>query len=84
MAECNIETLLTDACTNEFKQAAQNEILFRALLLQLACNLASGGAGLQCGDYSGGAPNFTPSGTCGTALDTSTGTLWYYYNSAWH
>lgn len=84
MATCNITTLKSDACTNGFAKAANDEVLFRAILLQLACNLSEGGAGLKCGDYSGGNPTFTPSGTCGTAVDTSTGTIWYYYTSAWH
>ncbi len=84
MAACDLTTLEADACTNGFSKVAQNEILFRAVLLQLACNMASGGAGLQCGNYSGGQPNFTPSGSCGTALDTSNGTIWYYYSNSWH
>ncbi len=84
MASCDLTTLKTDACTNGFLQAANDEVLFRAVLLQLACNLAEGGAGLQCGDYSGGEPTYTPGGPCGTALDTSDGSIWYYYGGAWH
>ncbi len=84
MAACDLNTLKSDACTNGFAAAANDETMFRAILLQLACNLASGGAGLQCGDYAGGEPTFTPSGSCGTALDTSSGTIWYYYSGAWH
>ncbi len=84
MATCSLTELESDACTNGFVQAATNEQMFRAILLQLACNLSEGGAGLQCGNYSGGAPTFTPSGSCGVALDTSNGALWYYYSSAWH
>ena len=41
---CNITTLQADACTNGFAQAAQNESLYRAVLLQMLCNgLADGG-----------------------------------------
>lgn len=35
---CDITTLLADGCTNEFVQAAENEVLFRALVLQLLYN----------------------------------------------
>lgn len=84
MAACDLTTLQTDACTNGFSKAAQDEVMFRAILLQLACNLSAGGAGIRCGDYSGGQPTFTPSGTCGSAIDTSSGAIWYYYSGAWH
>ena len=41
--------------------------------------------GIRCTlAYAGIAPTFTPSGTCAAALDTSTGTLWYYYSGSWH
>lgn len=83
MAECSLTTLETDACTNGFMKVAQNEILWRAVVLQLLCNASEGGAGLQCGDYSGGEPNFTPSGSCGIAFDTSNDSLWAYRNGAW-
>lgn len=32
---CDITTLLSDGCTNEFVQAAQIETMWRALVLQL-------------------------------------------------
>jgi len=35
---CNITTIQTEACENEFMQAAQNEVLYRALVLKLLCN----------------------------------------------
>lgn len=35
---CPITTLQTDACANGFMQAAQNEVLYRTLVLQLLCN----------------------------------------------
>jgi len=83
MATCSLTTLSTDACTNLFMQAAQDEVLFRALLLQLACNMSEGGAGLQCGNYASGQPTFTPGGACGIAVDTSNDALWVYRNGVW-
>jgi len=87
MAVCDLTTLETDACTNGFSKVAQNEILFRAVLLQLACNISggtSGGGSTTCDDYGGLEPDFTPSSSCAIAIDTSTGYLWKYYSSGWH
>ena len=39
---CDAATLKTDACTNGLLQASSDEELFRALLLQLMCNLSNG------------------------------------------
>jgi len=35
---CNITTLQSEACDNGFYQLAQNEVMYRAVLLQLLCN----------------------------------------------
>lgn len=35
---CDIDTLLSDACSNGFYGAAQNEPQYRGLVLQLLCN----------------------------------------------
>lgn len=35
---CDISSLQTEACSNGFYQAAQNERLYRALWLQFLCN----------------------------------------------
>ena len=40
---CDSSVLKTSACTNGFAQAASDEVLFRALLLQLLCNISSTG-----------------------------------------
>lgn len=36
------------------------------------------------GDYSGVAPAFTPDVSSTLAVDSVTGTVWYWYGSAWH
>ena len=43
-----------------------------------------GGTGATFGNYAGGQPTFTPASGIGLAVDTSNGTLWEYYNGAWH
>lgn len=43
MAECNLATLLTSACDNDFMGVAQNENLSRGIILQLLYNIADGG-----------------------------------------
>lgn len=35
---CDITTLQTDACSNGFTKVAQNELQYRAILLQMLCN----------------------------------------------
>ena len=39
---------------------------------------------MQAGNYAGGEPTFTPTGTFGQAVDTSNERLWLYYSGAWH
>ena len=52
MATCNVGTLIDQACLSGFKclDAAQ----FRALLLQLLCNLSSGGGSSGVAQYFSG------------------------------
>ena len=77
---CNSTTLKTNACTNGFAQAASDEVLFRALMLQLLCNLSTGG------NVTSGVGNPTSSPTSDAAIyfDTSTGAQWNWYSGAWH
>lgn len=85
---CSKTTLETDACSNGFAQAAQNEAQFRALVLQLLCTISeiapSGGTGLYSGNYGGVAPGISPPETTAIAFDTVTGTQWNWYLGVWH
>jgi len=38
----------------------------------------------RAGDYGGAEPNWTPAGSAGQAIDTSTERVWLYYSGAWH
>lgn len=44
----------------------------------------SGTSDIRAGNYGGGEPNWTPSGTAGQAVDTSNNQVWLYYGGAWH
>jgi len=78
---CDVSTLMTNACTYGYTGLSDRDLKIATLVL--LCEGGSGG-GVTCGDYSGGEPSFTPTSDCALAIDTSTGTLWQYYNSAWH
>lgn len=84
---CDKSALESSACSNGFTQAAQNEQQFRALVLQLLCEMTGGGGGgfaIYSGDYGGGTPNVTPTVATAIAFDTITGTQWNYYSGSWH
>jgi len=78
---CNSTTLKTNACTNGFAQAASDEVLFRALMLQLLCNISTDGAGVTSGV---GAPTSTPSSSAAIYFDTSTGAQYNWWSGSWH
>jgi hypothetical protein len=81
---CNLQSLLAQACANNFITLAQTDsVATRAIKLQLLCNLGENGY-VASGNYGGGQPSFTPSSGGALALDTSNGTLWKWYNNAWH
>lgn len=42
-----------------------------------------GGGGISSGNYAGGQPGFTPTGSTAIAVDTSNGRVWLFYNSTW-
>ena len=59
MAVCNVDTLLTSSCTNEFLCLTPQQA--RAVILQLLCNLSvngggGGGGSGQVMTYAGAAP----------------------------
>lgn len=53
-------------------------------IAQLLCDLSTGGSGMRAGDYAGGQPDWTPTGTIGIAVDTSNGRTWWYYSNQWN
>lgn len=63
---------------------SQAQAIIIAMLDSISQNISGGGGGATCGAYGGGAPTFTPSGTCAIAIDTDTGTEWFYYSGSWH
>lgn len=60
MATCNIGELITDACASGFKCLSEEQ--YRALILQLLCNISEGGGGgtQQVFLYTGAAPVTNP------------------------
>ena len=42
------------------------------------------GNGVFTGDYGGGTPTVVPPTPGASAIDTSNGRIWWYYNSSWH
>lgn len=67
----------------------ERQLLFK--MLTTLNNLGGGGGGgggtvgsVVFGNYAGGQPTFTPAAGVGLAVDTSNGTLWQFYNNAWH
>jgi len=44
---CDVQTLLEDACTNEFRALAENRQLSQGVILQLAYQAAGGGESLD-------------------------------------
>jgi len=83
---CDKSSLETSACSNGFAQAAQNEQQFRALVLQLLCEINGGGSSsaIYHGDYDGGEPPFSPTVETAIAFDTENGQQWNFYDGVWH
>lgn len=78
---CDVSTLMSNACTYGYVGLSDRDLKIATLVL--LCN-GGGGGGITCGNYSGGAPTFTPTNGCAAAVDTSNGSIWYYYSGAWH
>jgi len=82
---CDAATLVEEATSNMYSQLPIP--MQSAIISYLLCSLVSGAAGsigTTFGNYAGVAPNFTPASGTGVAVDTSTGTVWYYYSGSWH
>lgn len=57
----------------------------RELEVVIAYALSNGGgAGGLIQNFAGKTPNIVPASGSGMAIDTSNGSLWFYYNGAWH
>jgi hypothetical protein len=87
---CSPETLLASAVADGFFEPGISMKQLLAINAYLDCQInntggggGGGGTGVQCGNYAGGEPTFTPA-TCGVAVDTSNGRVWWYYNGAWN
>ena len=79
----NIATLTT--ATNIALVAATNVHNALGPTLATVTNTIYAVAGQQfSGNYSGSAPNVTPTAATAIAIDTSNGSLWTWYSSAWH
>jgi hypothetical protein len=80
MATCSVTTLQTEACASGF--ACLDEKIYRAVLLQLLCNISDGGgsAGLAQ-SFAGSGPPTTqvPAFNAGTYYDY-TGQIVYHWN----
>jgi hypothetical protein len=84
MAQCNVQTLLKNAACFACLSPGEWEILELQLLCEIQNSSGGTGSGAVCGNYTGGQPNFTPASGCGIAIDSSNGTVWYYYSGSWH
>ena len=78
MAKTDQASLLSDSNVACYRSVGSYPLLELALL-QIIANAS----GSTFGNYAGGTPNFTPA-TNATAIDTSNGQQWAYYNGAWH
>jgi hypothetical protein len=61
----------------------------RMLEIKILNATVAGGGGTGTNDvrsanYGGAQPSWTPTGTLGVAVDTSTNQVWWYYGGAWH
>lgn len=82
---CDITTLLSGACDNGFDKIAQNEPLYRAIELQLLCEISEGGGGGSGSVLSGsGAPVADPGVSSAIYFDEDTGVQYNWYDGSWH
>jgi len=91
MATCNYQSLLNNAACFNCLSPGEQDILELQLLCEILNAGGTGGGGNTSGiqggqgNYGGGQPTFTPTGTnIGIAIDTSNSREWTYYNGAWH
>lgn len=87
--ECDPATLLSAATSAGYLDLSpQQQMVVQTYLMCAIANNGGGGGGgatqVFCGNYSAGTPSAVPTTSCAIAVDTSNGTVWYYYGSAWH
>ena len=83
MAECSTSELLAAGKCFDCLTKKQLQIV----IAQLLCDISASGAMDQdifSGNYAGGEPTDTPTGAQAIGIDTSDGTVWYWYSAAWH
>lgn len=85
MATCNVDTLLTSSCTNEFLCLTPQQA--RAVILQLLCNISVNGGGGGGGGsgtvmiYTGASPSADPDDPDSPAIAYSeSGNPTFYWN----
>jgi hypothetical protein len=89
MATCDTQALISRASCFVCLPSGVLDIIEAQLLCDiLAAGTGGGGGGdvsanFQSGNYAGGAPTFTPTGTFGMGEDTSNGAVWLW-NGAWN
>jgi len=81
MATCDTASLFANSSCFTCLTLGQWQILELQLLCEILNAGGAGGAGILCGT---GAPTSTPTVSCTLYIDTNTGTLYEWYNSAWH
>ena len=82
---CSATALVAEATSSMYAQLPTPTQ--QAIITHLLCQLASGAAGsigTTFGNYGSVEPNFTPASGTGVAVDTSDGTVWYFYNGGWN
>lgn len=74
---CDVTTLEASACSNGFAKIAQNEALYRAIELQLLCEISEGGGTGGGGEAGAGSPEGVVTANPGTTyVDTSDESFW--------
>lgn len=80
MAACNVDTLLTDACTNGFGSLSDRDL--KIAILQLLCDGGGGGGGGSTEVYFvAGDPNGVQTATRPAIAYSATGGLWLKTNA---
>lgn len=79
----NMDTVLINQLSTGIREAILINILL-SINTALTTGAVGGVGGVFAGNYGGNPPPFQPNVTAAIAMDTSTGTLWQWYNGTWH